>query len=113
MDAKKKNNIKTCGYFIKRLRDSNFIAIRLFQEYDISDPRKWTIMVDPSGISLMITCYENKPFKNDILFEFNDGANRFPKNYNIKTKSMEVIITTLIEKGVPQKTEDSNFIKDE
>ena len=46
----KKNNITTGGYFLNRLRDSGFVAIRLFKDYPISDPRKWTIMVDPSLI---------------------------------------------------------------
>ena len=105
---KKKNNITTGGYFLSRLRDSGFVAIRLFKDYNISDPRKWTMMVDPSGHSLIITCYVNKEAPGEVHFEFNDGGNRF-KNYNLKTQSMEIIITTLIEKGVPQKTEDNIY----
>ncbi len=108
---KKKNNITTNGYFLSRIRDSGFIAIRLFKEYGLHDPRKWTIMVDPGGHSLLITCYVNKEFEGDVVFEFNDGGNRFPKNYNLKTQSMEIIVTNLIERGVPQKTEDSAFLK--
>ena len=108
MKTKKKNSITTGGYFLNRLRDSGFVAIRLFKDYPISDPRKWTIMVDPGGHSLMITCYVNKETPGEIHFEFNDGGNRF-KNYNLKTQSMEIIITTLIEKGVPQKTEDNIY----
>ena len=106
-----KNKVTTQGYFIKRLRDSNFIVIKLFNEYPLIDPRRWTIMVDPGGHSLIITCYENKDFKGDICFEFNDGGNRFPKNYNLKTSSMEIITTTLIERGIPQKDNDCSFIK--
>jgi hypothetical protein len=109
---KHKNNITTGGYFLNRLRDSGFIAIRLFKDYGQHDPRKWTIMVDPSGHSLIITCYVNKEGPGDVQFEFNDGGNRFTKNYNLRTQSMEVIITTLIEKGVPQKKEDSIYSKD-
>lgn len=108
---KTKNSITTNGYFLNRLRDSGFIAIRLFKEYADHDPRKWTIMVDPGGHSLIITCYVNKEYPGDVVFEFNDGGNRFIKNYSIKTQSMEIIITNLIEKGVPQKTDDSVFIK--
>jgi len=106
-----KNKITTCGYFLKRLRDSDFIAIRLFGEYGKHDPRSWTICVDPTGHSLMITCYENKDYNGDIMFEFNDGGNKFPKNYNLLTDSMEIVITTMIERGIQQKTEDSIFIK--
>ena len=109
---KHKNNITTGGYFLNRLRDSGFIAIRLFKDYGQHDPRKWTIMVDPSGHSLIITCYVNKEAPGEVIFEFNDGGNRF-KNFNLKTQSMEVIITTLIERNVPQKQEGSNFIKDD
>lgn len=110
---KTKNKITTGGYFLRRLRDSGFIAIRMFNKYGLHDPRKWTMMIDPGGHSLMITCYVNKDFPGDIVFEFNDGGNRFPKNYNLKTQSMEIVVTTLIEKGVQQKTENSIFIKNE
>lgn len=110
---KTKNKITTGGYFLSRLRDSGFIAIRMFNKYGLHDPRKWTMLIDPGGHSLMITCYVNKDFPGDVVFEFNDGGNRFPKNYNLKTQSMEIVVTTLIEKGVPQKTENSIFIKNE
>ncbi len=106
-----KNKITTGSYFIKRLRDSGFVAIRLFKDYDIIDPRRWSIMVDPGGASLIITCYENKNFKGDVAFEFNDGGNKFPKNYNIQTKSMEIIVTALIERGIPQKQQGCTFEK--
>ena len=104
-----KNKITTGSYFIKRLRDSGFVTIRLFNEYAIFDPRRWSIMVDPGGASLIITCYENKDFRGEVVFEFNDGGNKFIKNFNMKTKSMEVIITTLIEKGIPQKAKGCVF----
>jgi len=110
---KTKNNITTGGYFLNRLRDSGFIAIRLFKDYGQHDPRKWTIMVDPGGHSLLITCYVNREGPGDVQFEFSDGGNKFTKNYNLRTQSMEVIITNLIEKGVPQKKEDSNYIKED
>lgn len=111
MKQEHKNKITTGGYFLSRLKDSGFIAIRLFKEYGVHDPRKWTIMVDPGGQSLIITCYVNKEFAGDTYFEFNDGGNMFPKNYNLKTQSMEIIVTTMIERGVAQKKPDSVFIK--
>lgn len=106
-----KNKITTCGYFLKRLRDSGFVAIRLFNEYATSDSRRWTLMIDPGGSSLIITCYENKEFLGDTSFEFNDGGNKYPKNYSMKTSSMEVIITSLIEKNISQKTDGGVFVK--
>ena len=59
-------------------------------------------MVDPGNTSLYITCYENKDFKGEMMFEFNDCGRLFPRNYSIKTSSMEVIVTVLIERGIPQ-----------
>lgn len=109
----KNNKVSTLGYFLKRVRDSGFVAIKAFNSYGIGDPRKWTAIIDPGNLSIMITCYENKEFKGDVHFEINDGGNLFPKNYNIKTSSMEIIVTMLLEKGVPQKTEDNPFLKKE
>lgn len=106
-----KNKISTLGYFMKRLRDSGFITIRLFNKYSYQDPRKWSVIVDPGNRSVVITCYENKEYKGDVSFEINDGGNQFPKNYNLKTNSMEIIITTLLEKKVSQRIDGDEFVK--
>lgn len=97
-----KNKITTQSYFVKRLKDNKFITYKIFDNYSLTDTRRWTILVDPSNTSVFITCYENKDFKGDIMFEFNDGGQLFPRNFSLKTNSMEVIITTLLEKGVMQ-----------
>ena len=55
-----KNKIRTAGYFIKRLRDSGFIVIKSFFRYSKSDPRRWTVIVDPSNASVFVTCFTNK-----------------------------------------------------
>jgi hypothetical protein len=107
-----KNNVSTQGYFIKRLRDSGFTTIKLFDNYAQYDPRKWSIMVDPNNTSVIITCYQNKEALGDVMFEFNDGGNRFIKNFNLKTQSMEIVVTTLIEKGVGQMNVNSVYVKD-
>lgn len=107
----KKNNITTLGYFTKRIRDSGFVALKIFDSYSESDSRKWTVVVDPGNSSLFITCYVNKNFNGEYYFEFNDGGVLFPKNYNLKTKSMEIIVTMMIEKGVSQKSEGCLFEK--
>jgi hypothetical protein len=36
------------------------------------------------------------------MFEFNDGGILFPKIFSLKTTSIEVVVTTLIERGIPQ-----------
>ena len=94
-----KNKLKTAGYFIKRLRDSGFNTLRIFNKYSEADPRKWTVLVDPAGSSVFITCYENRPFKGEYLFSFDDG-NQYFKNFNLKTDSIEVVVRKLIENGV-------------
>ena len=100
-----KNKIKTPGYFIKRLRDNGFVVLRLFSVYGKHDPRRWTVMVNPSEASVLITCYTNKNEIDETLFELNDGGSKMPKNFNIKTDSIEVVIDYLITKGVSNNAE--------
>ena len=94
-----KNKLKTAGYFIKRLRDSGFETLRIFNQYNETDPRKWTILVDPGRSSVFITCFENRPFAGEYLFSFDDG-NQYFKNLSLKTDSIEVVVRKLIENGV-------------
>ena len=93
-----KNKVTTCGYFLKRLRDNGYIANRIFTDYPASDSRRWTIMIDPKFAALYITCYTNKDWYGEIMFELHNG-NQF-KNLQLKTDSMEVIITKLLEKNI-------------
>lgn len=100
MSKPKRNKISTPSYFLKRLKDNKFVTYRIFNAYALSDPRRWTVLVEPGKASVYITCYENKDFANEVMFEFNDGGNAFPKNFSIKTDSIEVIITHLLERGI-------------
>lgn len=100
LNKRQQNKIRTPGYFIKRLRDSGFAVLRIFQSYGDHDPRRWTVLVDPSNTSIFITCYTNKSYVDEIMFEFNDGGNLFPKNLSISTESIEVIVQQLIDRGV-------------
>jgi len=100
-----KNKVTTCGYFIKRLRDNGYTVNRIFSDYTSNDPRRWTIMINPERAALYITCYVNYDWSGDFKFELNDG-NRF-KNYQLKTDSMEVIITKLIEKNITPNEENN------
>ena len=104
-----KNKLKTAGYFIKRLRDSGFETVRIFNGCGDADSRKWTVLVDPSGASVYITCFEDRPFKNEYLFSFEDGNQRFSRGYVLKTSSIEVVIQRLINHDVLQ-VEDSKFL---
>lgn len=95
-----RNKLKTPSYFIKRLRDNGFIVIKLFSVYSKADPRRWTVMVNPTERSVLITCYNNKNNFGDVSFELNDGGVNMPKNIFINTNSIEVIIDYLITHGV-------------
>ena len=97
-----KNKLKTAGYFIKRLRDSGFETIRIFNDYSDSDPRKWTLLIDPKNTSVVVTCFENTPFKGEYLFTFEDGNQRFRTGYSLKTDSIEVVVNKLLNSGVSQ-----------
>ena len=105
----KKNKLKTAGYFIKRLKDNDFVTLRIFDKYSKSDPRKWTVLVDPGGASVYVTCFENTPFKGEYLFNFNDGNQVFNNNFSLKTDSIEVVVSKLLKSGVQQK-DKSNFL---
>jgi len=106
-----KNSIQNLSYFTKRLRDNNFIVWKIFDGYNIGDPRKWTILINPGYESVYITCYVNEEvLENYPSFIINDGGIRFNSNIKIKTKSMEVIINELITKGVRM---DSTLFKKE
>jgi len=100
-----KNKLRTPSYFIKRLRDNGFIAIKLFAIYSKSDPRQWTVMVNPSEASVLITCYANKNEINEIMFEIDDGGKNIPPKFYIKTSSIEVIIDYLLKHGVTNNTD--------
>jgi hypothetical protein len=98
--GKRKNKLTTCGYFLKRMRDSGFIANRIFADYGPGDPRKWTVMINPGHESLFITCFENKDFLGQKMFEISDGGVRIPKNLGLNTDSIEVLLNYLNEFNV-------------
>ena len=104
-----KNKLKTAGYFVKRLKDAGYVTLRIFNKYGEDDSRKWTVLVDPGGASVYITCFENRPFKDEYLFSFDDGNTKFKRGYILKTSSIEVVIQRLVEHKV-LKVEDSEFL---
>lgn len=95
-----RNKLKTAGYTIKRLRDNGFIVLKVFAFYAKTDPRRWTILINPGGQSVYMTCYQNLDAVDDYSFELNDGGARIPKNFHLKTDSLEVIVEYLINHGV-------------
>lgn len=98
-----KNKITTCSYFIKRLRDSGYVADRLFGDYGKGDPRSWTVIVDPGVASVFVTCYNNHNELGEEYFEIYDGGQFVPENFKIKTSSIEIIIQYLIKFNINNK----------
>ena len=100
------NRLASQGYFIKRLRDSGYHVERLFSAYSVSDPRMWTIIINPKGASLLCSCYANHgeaegiPSTSSCFFEVFDGGQYIPGRLNIDTDSMEVFITYLMQYGI-------------
>ena len=100
-----KNKLHTPSYFIKRLRECGYVVEKVFGGYGRHDPRRWTIVINPKNESVLITCSTNKEWFNDCVFEFNDGAQYFPKNFNLSTKSIEVVINYLRKYNVNSRNE--------
>ena len=85
-----KNRLYTLSYFRKRLKDADINSIRLINEFkDDNDKRYWTILIDPGRKNIITTCYKEDIDK--FWFKLNTPTNL----YNIKTKSMRVIIENL------------------
>lgn len=104
--SKKKNKITTLGYFSKRLKDNDFVVWKIFNKYGQHDPRIWTVLVNPGEESVYITCYINTDELGSIpIFEIQDHSSIFRNYAKIQTRSMEVIIKYLIDRGVQQNSE--------
>jgi hypothetical protein len=108
-EKKVSNKIKTAGYFIKRLKDSGFVVFKIFNAYSDTDPRRWTVLIDPGITSVFVTCYNNKNEINEVLFEIDDGGNLFSRGTFYKTDSIETIISVLITKGVNNDAKKNPF----
>lgn len=97
------NKITTLGYTLKRLRDSGYISYALYKDYSMADSRAWTIVIDPKGASVFCTCYINDPYMGDTYLELHDGNRYIPGRLNIKTQSIEVLISHLVRFNIPTK----------
>ena len=100
-----KPKITNLSYFIKRLRDSGYVADKLFANYSESDSRRWTVIIDAGGSSIFITCFNNKNFLGEEYFEVYDGDQYVPSFFKIKTASIEVLIEYLVKFNINNKAE--------
>lgn len=107
-----KNKITTLGYFSKRLKDNGYVVWKIMDKYAHEDFRKWTILVNPAQESVYISCLINREGLNEMPgFDFYDGGRLFPKNFTVRTESMEVIVNYLIEQGISNDSEKFKKIK--
>ena len=105
------NNIKTQGYFIKRMKDSGYIVEKVFNNYSQADCRAWTVVIDPGNASIFCTCMvnehpDNGPQLGSSTFELYDGGRFIPGKYRIKTSSFEVIVESLVKWGINNKARE-------
>lgn len=94
------NKLTTLGYTLKRFRDCGYMANKLFAEYKETDPRAWTIMIDPGVASVFCTCYINDPYIGETFFELYDGNQYIPGRLKIQTSSFEVLIEHLVKYNI-------------
>jgi len=104
------NKLTTLGYFKKRMRDSGYMVDDLFRSYSYTDPRVWTVVIDPGCASVFCTCYQNANKDNikksdidDFYFELYDGGQFITSKFIIKTSSIEVLIEYLVQFGINNK----------
>ena len=106
----KKNKIHNLSYFKKRLKDSGYIVWDIMKKYSMEDPRRWTVLVNPSIESVYITCIVNREELGLAPeFEINDSGFRFQRNLTLRTSSMEVVVNLLTSKGIV--ADDSYYVK--
>ena len=89
----------TQSYFIKRLADFGYRIEKLNCQYTDTDPRSWTLIIEPGKANVFCTCFINRTEFGDNCFEFYDGGQFLP-NMKIKTSSIEVIVEHLNKCGI-------------
>lgn len=102
------NKLTTQSYFIKRLKDSGYEVWKVFDNYNESDARSWTIVIDPGIASVFCTCFLNHESWEDNYFEFSDGGRYIPQKFKLKTDSIEVVVAHLVRYGINNKRANNN-----
>jgi hypothetical protein len=82
------------------MKDNGYGIWKVFDKYGPHDSRYWTMLLDPGGFSVWITCHFNREELNDVYFELDDGGRQIPRRFMIKTLSIETIISNLLSFGV-------------
>jgi hypothetical protein len=87
-----KNKLYTLSYFRQRLFAAGIESKILIKKYIEEDSRYWTISIFKDKC-IFCTCFKNN---GEPSFEFWDGANYVKNKTTIRTKSMNVIIQSLL-----------------
>ena len=83
------------------MKDNGYVIWKIFNKYGEHDPRIWTVLLNPGEESVYITCYVNTESRGDIpVFEIQDSSSIYRNYAKIQTRSIEVIINTLLNRGV-------------
>jgi hypothetical protein len=94
------NKITTLGYTLKRFRGCGYAVEKVFSDYAETDPRSWTIMINPGTSSVFCTCYVNDPYIGETFFELYDGNQYIPGRLRIKTSSFEILAEHLAKHNI-------------
>lgn len=100
------NKLTTLGYFRKRLKDCGYNSIEVFRNFCETDPRAWTLVIEPGKASIFCTCYVNFPELGDSFFELYDGGQYIPGKFKIQTISFEVLVEYLNKLNITKTVED-------
>lgn len=89
------NKLTTLGYFRKRLKDCGYNSVEVYRNFSETDPRVWTLVIDPGNASIFCTCYINYAEIGQSFFELYDGGQYIPGKFKISTSSFEVVVEYL------------------
>ena len=104
-----KNKITTQGYFVKRIRDEGYVVDRIYSKYEQTDPRKWTVVINPGKDSVFITCRDNGEWPFRGMYELCDNGVTIPRGFHINTESVDVVVSHLKSfKVIPEKADMIN-----
>lgn len=98
------NKLTTVSYFLKRLRDSGYVADNVFDRFSTLDSRIWMVVIDPGCACVFVTCYVNDPALGDSYFEMYDGGRYIPGRLKLDTTSIETFIGYLVQFGINNKS---------
>ena len=99
------SKVQTRSYFIKRMRDCGYYVDRVAWDYSEKDSRKWAVIMDNGGTSVIITCYK------DNSFHFYDGCAYAKNHLKIVCESIEVLIGYLNDWGFIHKHSSYGKVK--